>query len=311
MNTMNRDIRLDSLKGFLILLVILGHIIGESNITSCGTGDYWGGARLWIYLFHMPLFVLLSGYFSRRKNNARELFRSLRSIAVTLIVFQIISLILLFFVRHEFSLEYLVRPYWTLWYLMSLLLWRIMLQLTPKKILQRPSLYLVIVTIISIVSGLVLPYGWIFAIQRTLSFYPFFLLGYYMGQSVIKIPINTQTKVASLIVIIILSCMVFMGVWSNSTIKLLLGAYQFPVGQLPDKLLLFVCSVLMSLSFYIVFRECSVLAQIGRDSLFYYLYHGIIIQFILIPVFEYLNLSWNIITSSKHLTCSSCTGALL
>lgn len=179
---------------------------------------------------------------------------------------------------------------------MSLLLWRIMLQFTPEKLLQRPFIYLVIATTISIVSGLVLPYGWIFAIQRTLSFYPFFLLGYYMGQSSIKIPINTRTKVVALIVIMILSCMVFMGVWSNSTIKLLLGAYRFPLGQLPNKLLLFVCSVLMSLSFFICFRECSGLAKIGRDSLFYYLYHGILIQFILIPVFDYLNLSWNFIT---------------
>lgn len=244
----------------------------------------------------MPLFVLLSGYFSRRKNNVRELFRSLKSIAVTLVVFQILSLALLYFIRHEFSLEYLVRPYWTLWYLMSLLLWRIILHFTPEKLLQRPIIYLVIATTISIVSSLVLPYGWIFAIQRTLSFYPFFLLGYYMGHSLIKIPINTQTKVFALIVIVILSCMVFMGVWSNNTIKLLLGAYRFHVDQLPAKLIFFSCSVMMSLSFYIVFRECSGLAQIGSDSLFYYLYHGIIIQFVLIPLFEYFNFSWNFIT---------------
>lgn len=303
MNTLNRDGRLDSLKGFLILLVVLGHIIGECGVTSCDTNSYWGGVRLWIYLFHMPLFVLLSGYFSRRKNKARELFQSLKSIAVTLVVFQILSLLLLYFVRHEFSFEYLVRPYWTLWYLMSLLLWRIMLQFTPEKLLQRPILYLVITTIISIASGLVLPYGYVFAIQRALSFYPFFLLGYYMGQEWIKIPINKNTKVVALIVIISFSCMVFTGVWPNSTIKLLLGAYRFPFNQLPIKLLLFVCSIMMSLSFYVVFKESSGLAKIGRDSLFYYLYHGIIIQFILIPLFGYLKLPWNIITVIISFLC--------
>ena len=260
-----------------------------------------GGVRLWIYLFHMPLFVLLSGYFSGRKKNVREFFQSLKGIAVTLVIFQILSLLLLYFVKHEFSWEYLVRPYWTLWYLMSLLLWRIMLQFTPEKMLQRPILYLVIATIISIVTGLALPYGWVFAIQRTLSFYPFFLLGYYMSKSLITIPINTRTKAAALIVIMILSCMVFTGGWPYSTIKLLLGAYCFPFSQLPVKLLLFVCSILMSLSFYVVFRECSVLAKIGRDSLFYYLYHGIIIQFILMPVFECLNIPWNTLTISTCL----------
>lgn len=246
----------------------------------------------------MPLFVLLSGYFSGRKKNVREFFQSLKGIAMTLVIFQILSLLLLYFVKHEFSWEYLVRPYWTLWYLMSLLLWRIMLQFTPEKMLQRPILYLVLATILSIVTGLALPYGWVFAIQRTLSFYPFFLLGYYMSKSLITIPINTRTKVAALIVIMILSCMVFISGWPDSTIKLLLGAYCFPFSQLPVKLLLFVCSILMSLSFYVVFRECSVLAKIGRDSLFYYLYHGIIIQFILMPVFECLNISWNTLTIS-------------
>ena len=77
--TNNRDERIDSLKGFLILLVVLGHLIGESDIIS--KESIWGWVRVWIYLFHMPLFALLSGYFSKRKNNNRELFNSLKSIA--------------------------------------------------------------------------------------------------------------------------------------------------------------------------------------------------------------------------------------
>lgn len=36
---MNRDISLDTLKGFLIVLVILGHLIGSLN-SSGGGGAY-------------------------------------------------------------------------------------------------------------------------------------------------------------------------------------------------------------------------------------------------------------------------------
>jgi fucose 4-O-acetylase-like acetyltransferase len=50
---------IDFLKGFTILLVILGHCI-EFNDT-----DYWNNIVFrYIYSFHMPLFMFLSGYVS-------------------------------------------------------------------------------------------------------------------------------------------------------------------------------------------------------------------------------------------------------
>ena len=293
----SRDGRLDSLKGFLILLVILGHIIGESEITHCNSIGYWfGRIKLWIYLFHMPLFVLLSGYFSKRKSSTGEFFQSLKEIALTLLIFQTISLLFQYFLKQDFTLLYLVIPYWTLWYLLSLIFWRIILQFTPERLLQKPFLILAIVSIIAIFSGLFLPFGIILSLQRTLSFLPFFLLGYYMGQSKIIVPMNIVTKVSALVVILIMSCLVFCGAMPEHSNRLLLGSLRLSMEQIPAKLFLFTCSILMSLSFFVVFKELSVLAKIGRDSLFYYLYHGIIIRFIVIPVFKYFNLPWNLIT---------------
>ena len=290
----NRDARIDSLKGFLILLVILGHLIGESDIIS--QESMWGGVRVWIYLFHMPLFALLSGYFSKRKSNNSEIFNSLKGIALTLIIFQLISLLLLYIIRHEFSIGYMVRPYWTLWYLLSLIFWRILLQYTPKRLLDNPFLYLIVMSIISIVSGLCLPYGQILSIQRTLSFYPFFLFGFFMGQSQFEVSNNYFTKVSALAIILIMTCLVLGGIMPEDTNRLLLGAYRYPIGQLPTKMLLFVGTLFMSLSFYVLFKECPVLAKIGKDSLFYYLYHGILIQFVTIPVFAVFNIQWNSIS---------------
>jgi len=59
-----REVWLDGLKGFGILLVILGHVLS-------GYLDAWTfpeaffsfyPVRTWIYSFHMPLFFLISGY---------------------------------------------------------------------------------------------------------------------------------------------------------------------------------------------------------------------------------------------------------
>lgn len=59
-----RETWLDGLKGFAILLVILGHVL--SGYLDAGTfpeayyGFYY--LRTWIYSFHMPLFFVISGY---------------------------------------------------------------------------------------------------------------------------------------------------------------------------------------------------------------------------------------------------------
>ena len=53
---MARDLRIDSLKGLLIILVLLGHVI-----TSVDNVNFINHAVMGlIYVFHMPLFILIS-----------------------------------------------------------------------------------------------------------------------------------------------------------------------------------------------------------------------------------------------------------
>lgn len=54
-----RDPYWDAVKGLLIILVVLGHAV-----QLAGGGNFWGQPLFkGIYLFHMPLFVMVSGYF--------------------------------------------------------------------------------------------------------------------------------------------------------------------------------------------------------------------------------------------------------
>lgn len=57
-----RDISLDILKGFLIILVVLGHAIQDS--TDFEESYLWN----FIYSFHMPLFIMVSGYLTKNKS---------------------------------------------------------------------------------------------------------------------------------------------------------------------------------------------------------------------------------------------------
>ena len=52
----------DSLKGFLILLVILGHSIQYTLGNSCYSNHLWNI----IYSFHMPAFMAISGFLAYR-----------------------------------------------------------------------------------------------------------------------------------------------------------------------------------------------------------------------------------------------------
>jgi fucose 4-O-acetylase-like acetyltransferase len=60
---MERDKKIDALKGFAILLVVLGHAI-QVNVPDFDNNLIF---RI-IYSFHMPLFMFLSGYIAFRKN---------------------------------------------------------------------------------------------------------------------------------------------------------------------------------------------------------------------------------------------------
>ena len=60
-----REYRFDNAKFILILLVVFGHILEHFQ------GRYVPGIYRTVYLFHMPMFIFISGYFAKfdRKKN--------------------------------------------------------------------------------------------------------------------------------------------------------------------------------------------------------------------------------------------------
>ena len=59
-----RLLSLDALKGFAILLVILGHIGSFSDPGTISTQTF---LHTFIYVVHMPLFIMTAGYFAQRR----------------------------------------------------------------------------------------------------------------------------------------------------------------------------------------------------------------------------------------------------
>ena len=67
-----RSLYWDHIKGFLILLVVFAHVLYQLRASGYidATVDY-------IYMFHMPAFVFVSGYFGKSENsrNFRNIFK--------------------------------------------------------------------------------------------------------------------------------------------------------------------------------------------------------------------------------------------
>ena len=55
----SRILEIDRAKGLAILLVVIGHIEGRTPLIG---NDWYGVIKDWIYLFHMPFFMFLTGF---------------------------------------------------------------------------------------------------------------------------------------------------------------------------------------------------------------------------------------------------------
>lgn len=71
----------DNLKFLLIVLVVLGHLIDDSTVKLFGDGGgetgvpqakVFSGAFVFLYAFHMPLFLFISGLFNRGHDDGRK-----------------------------------------------------------------------------------------------------------------------------------------------------------------------------------------------------------------------------------------------
>ena len=283
--TSSRDSRLDSVKFCLILLVVTGHVL------ECGKFDSaWGGYLLWdwIYIFHMPLFIFLSGYFSQKKD-CRKFLSSCRSLAEPLILFQLFWLAYGYIASGELALESVFTPMWGLWYLLSLLWWRILLQIIPDKILSYKKLVIFVSFAIGILAGF-LPFTCFLSLQRTLAFLPFFVLGHYMrGKSLF---VNSKYRLwCGLFLLFVFVLLLFI---NGENLDLNHSDPYHDISGMYLRLWSFALCIPMSMAFINVCPSTKWIATQGKYTLHYYLYHIFVIHLFL-KVFKGVDLPQNLV----------------
>lgn len=93
MKNKKRIYLMDNYKGLLIFLVVFAHFTWECYSSS----DIFSNISTTIYLFHMPMFIFISGYFSKSENSRS--FKSINKLLLYYVIFNTIMMIFSFFFR--------------------------------------------------------------------------------------------------------------------------------------------------------------------------------------------------------------------
>ncbi len=164
-----RDAFFDNAKYLAIVLVAVGHAWGQLLDDGAVETAY----RV-VYTFHMPAFILISGYFSRSFDlRAKHVQRLITGVVVPYVVFETAYSL---FQRYgndepEHGIT-LLDPTYHLWFLCALFVWRIT---TPVwRTVKHPLPVSLVLAALGSVSPQI---GDDLELQRVLQFLPFFVLG--------------------------------------------------------------------------------------------------------------------------------------
>ncbi|MEU9830395.1 acyltransferase family protein [Streptosporangium sp. NPDC048047] len=161
-----REPYLDNVKFVLIALVVTGHSLVPTLAAHSSKAAY-----LFIYTFHMPAFVLVSGYLGRNFWNSNAKINKL--VDTMLVPYAVVELgyaLLRFAVGQKWTLT-IIDPAWLNWYLLALVLWRISTPIWNR--MRQPVL---VALVISMVAGFSEISG-DFSIDRFFGLLPFYVIG--------------------------------------------------------------------------------------------------------------------------------------
>lgn len=180
----------DNLKSCLIFLVVLGHFL----IPITEYGKSIESCYYFIYLFHMPAFVFVSGYFSKnyiQKNNVPDETKILGFLILFILYKVLIWAISSFFSKELVEFTLLVES-GAPWYMLAMTVWYILLPLFAKF---KWYASLIVTVIFALYAGTVGQIGPFLCLSRIVVYFPFFLFGYYFKEEYIQKITSIKGKV--------------------------------------------------------------------------------------------------------------------
>ena len=281
---MNRLYYYDNAKFLLIISVIMGHLLQNNGLhdsVSIGLFDT-------IFMYSMPLFVFISGLFSQsinsKKYSGTKFLISLLSLFEPLVIFSFI--LALPSVLSAGISRSLFIPGYTLWYLLALIWYRLIFHYLPSPILHYKYALVIILFIISIVSGGYYRFEAL-SIPRALFFLPYFGLGYCLAdkRDLLVRYVNRIPRI--LPIVILLSVFTLNTYFSYNQLPYNTGNVPYeewnmslPVAIIWRIMFSMICIVVSFCFLCLVPNTKLKMSEFGKNTLVIYVYHSVMLTIV-------------------------------
>jgi fucose 4-O-acetylase-like acetyltransferase len=272
----------ENARGALVVLVVLGHSLEPLLAREPLARALYTA----LYLFHIPAFAFLSGHLSRAELSRKSLASIAWSLLAPLVIFQALYVAFdAWVLGRGWNRQWLVMPYWLLWFLLSLACWRLVLPL-----LRRLPMPLLVSVAIALGAGLLPWVGYLLGLSRTLVFLPCFVAGYLARREWLLG--NTPNTPARRALAVALFMALGAWVWAMTVGKVaapntqwLYGTTSYaalgaaPLTGMATRLAHLWCALALTWAVFVLCpRKDGALARLGGRSLAPFLLHGFVVR---------------------------------
>ena len=279
----------DNARFLCVTLVVVGH--GIQRITY--DDDYALILYLFIYAFHIPAFAMISGYFSKPgPPSAGQMKKVLTDIVLPYFIMESIWTFVQFLVEGKKGFNP-SQPSWTLWFLLALGVFRLILPYLA--LLRWPLLWALL---LSVGAGYLSNIDSTFSLSRALAILPFFVLGWKLREWGVvdkwRLAANQTVWIRMAAIAVFAACLAVLWIFIDSwrAIDLqhwffydrsysALGEDNWYAGLIRLGLIL-LAAILSAAFFVLIPRSHSWLTKLGQATMYIYLLHS----FVLYPVRE-------------------------
>lgn len=261
-----RIAKIDNAKGLLITLVVFGHMVERFYGWNSSDG---GPILYWIYSFHMPLFIILSGL----TFNGNNVFDKILFILSVLFIFHL-AYAVPYVIKNGGLIYNAFTPYGVLWFLASLASWFLL-----YKVIGGCKYSVFIAIAISLCAGAFTLPGNYLSYMRTLVFLPFFFVGVQL-RDFDFLKVSKFNYISAILFFTISVLFTFLLLHFDVSNRLLFGSYGYlGIGYdfnegVVYRLLMFASSLIISsLLFIAIPIKDTFLAKLGFSSLSIYVLH--------------------------------------
>lgn len=219
----------DSLKGWLIILVVLGHAIQYTIGSESESNHLWS----LIYSFHMPAFMAISGFLANRNKSSmvkafpwNKLYRRFRQLIVPFGLWTIVLLIVINSLNLESLVKYLLYPdkgLWFLWVLFFINLLFLFADWSARKLRVKSELVVLSLCMLLIILMALFKIS-LFGLQLIAFYFLFYSLGYYMHKYYERAFTSSRYVIISLTIV----WMVLGWFWHMHELPFFLKGYLIP-----------------------------------------------------------------------------------